>query len=483
MTDTRCVKSGGYFIPNDSPVLHSIKDRYKVVNPKYRQAQALHRKNKYVAIPDEYVYACQTIPLWHKWGGGLMIPRGIDLSEHQELYHISATTLGLAPSFMFREGIKLRDYQQDSVHKWQQAGCQGIIVAPCGAGKTMMGLGAMQICDQKTIVLVHTSDLASQWKDRIAEQLTTEEGSSCVPTGDDIKVTMYGNGKKDDTGDIVIASFQTLARMRFDELLEFGKQFGLCIVDEAHHVPANTFSAVMFGMPAKARLALTATPDRPDGLGDIMYWHFGRAVKHIQTSDLIEQGKVLAPVVRMTATYWKPKKETEWVKMINEVCADEQRNNQILDLVEKSVTMGRQVLVLSDRVQHCIDMAEKTASRQIFSATLVGKMTKKQREEVLKLADERKIKALFATTVADEGLDLPGLDTLILATPTNSMGRIQQRIGRIMRRHEHKKDPVVIDLVDATKKSYFTSKKRMKFYKTLGLTVMSITEVEQDGMY
>jgi superfamily II DNA or RNA helicase len=482
MTTNVCVKSGGHFIPPWSPHLKNIQRKYRCDNPAFAQAQSLRDKGKWVDIPDTHVYACHTIPFWHKWGGGLMIPRGIDLSEYEDLHHVSHTTFGLAPSFIFREGIQLRDYQQDAVRKWQTAGCEGIIVAPCGAGKTMMGLGAMQICDQKTIVLVHTSDLAVQWKERIAAQLTTEDGSSSVPTGDDVNVTMYGNGTKDDTGDIVIASFQTLARMRFDDLLEFGKQFGLCIVDEAHHVPASTFSAVMFGMPARARLALTATPDRPDGLSDIMYWHFGSAVKQIHTTDLIASGRVLAPKVQFFATLWKPKVDGEWTKLIKGMVEDQERNAKILDMVERFCRGGRQVLVLSDRVNHCQQLAEAMAERGIPAATLVGKMTKKQRAEVLELADKRELLAVFATTVADEGLDLPGLDTLILTTPTKSMGRIQQRIGRIMRYAENKRDPLVIDCVDAVKALFYMHKKRSRFYTELGCTVLGMARTVPNGL-
>ena len=97
---------------------------------------------------------------------------------------------------------------------------------------------------------------------------------------------------------------------------------------------------------------------------------------------------------------------------------------------------------------------------------------------MLELADNRDIKALFATTVADEGLDLPGLDTLILTTPTKSMGRIQQRIGRIMRKHEDKKHPIVIDLVDAPASLYAMHRKRSRFYEGLGCNVKTIAEVE-----
>ena len=160
--------------------------------------------------------------------------------------------------------------------------------------------------------------------------------------------------------------------------------------------------------------------------------------------------------------------------MINDMCASKDRNEQILAIVEKMVSDGRQILVLSDRVQHCIDLAEETANRGMSSATLVGKMTKKQRQEVLREADDRVISALFATTVADEGLDLPGLDTLMLTTPTKSMGKIQQRIGRIMRRAENKKTPIVIDLVDATKPSLYASQRRSRFYEQVGCTVEAI---------
>ena len=465
MTDNRCVKSGGYFIPPNSPYLSQIREQYTCVNPAYNQAQALRKSGKWVNIPDEQIYACQTIPLWHTWGGGLMIPRGIDLSQYdfQKINRTSTNTE--LSSYQFADGIQLRDYQQDAVDEWVKRFRNGLIVAPCGAGKTMMGLGAIVRCNVKTIVLVHTSDLASQWKERICAQLVSDG---------EVSVTMYGNGKKDASGDVVVASFQTLYRMRFDELLEFGSQFGLCIVDEAHHVPASTFSHVMFGMPAQARLALTATPDRPDGLGDIMYWHFGDAVAQIHTTDLIEKGNVLAPTVKFHCTYWRPEMKKDWPKLVNDMCGSKERNAQILAIVEKMVSDGRQILVLSDRVQHCIDLAEETANRGMSSATLVGKMTKKQREEVLREADDREISALFATTVADEGLDLPGLDTLMLTTPTKSMGKIQQRIGRIMRRAENKKTPIVIDLVDATKPSLYASQRRSRFYEQVGCTVEAI---------
>ena len=331
----------------------------------------------------------------------------------------------------------------------------------------MIGLGAMTEYTTKVVVLVHTNDLAKQWEDRIKAQLTTQSGE--VP-----HVTMWGGGKKDDSGQIVIAMIQSLAKERWDELHDWGKQFGMCIVDEAHHIPANSFSHVMMAMPARIRLGLTATPDRPDGLSKILYWHFGKELTRITTQQLIDEGRVLAPRVKFQITTWYPDGHMDWPKLVTTMCADEQRNQQILGMIDDLVADERQVLVLSDRVQHCIDMAEKVADRGISAAALVGKMSRKRRAETIQAADSKELQVIFATTVADEGLDLPGLDTLILTTPTKAMGRIQQRIGRIMRTAENKKEPLVIDLVDYSKPLFYLHKKRAKFYRELGCTVIEI---------
>jgi superfamily II DNA or RNA helicase len=318
--------------------------------------------------------------------------------------------------------------------------------------------------DTRIVVLVHTNDLAQQWKQRIEAQLRTRSGD--VP-----KVSICGDGKRDDSGQIVIAMFQSLAKGRWEEVQEWGKQFGVCIVDEAHHVPANTFSKVMMSMPAKVRVGLTATPDRPDGLGAMLGWHFGKELFRITTKELIDMGRVMRPDILFTKTSWTPAGKMDWPKLISSMCNDDERNDQILEMVESFIKEGRQVLVLSDRVQHCVDMADDLANRGCNAAALVGRMTKKQRAQVLADADSRQLEAIFATTIADEGLDLPGLDTIVLTTPTKALGRIQQRIGRIMRTAENKKKPIVVDLVDNSKAAWYAHKKRAEFYTGLGCNV------------
>lgn len=472
MNDHRCVVGGGKFLPPGSPYIEELRKKFRCPNPAYNQAMALRQNGKYIQVPDENVYACQMIPIRHLWGTGLMVPRGIELgSQYPDMEFTSKISYpGLTnpdhSQLYIRSCLGLRPYQQEAVDAIGKHG-EGLIIAPCGAGKTFIGLASMTRFNTKTIVLVHTHDLAEQWKDRLEMQLVTHEG-------DKPHVTLYGGGKRDDSGQIVIAMFQSLIKERWEDLHEWGKQFGMCIVDEAHHVPATTFSQVMMSMPAKIRIGLTATPDRADGLSDILYWHFGKALYRITTQKLIEEGRVLAPEVHFTRTRWSPPGKMDWAKLITRMCDDEIRNDQILEMVERLIGEGRQVLILSDRVQHCIDMAERVANRGMSAAALVGKMTKKQRAEVIGAADRREVKAIFATTVADEGLDLPGLDTVVLTTPTKAMGRIQQRIGRIMRTANNKKTPMVIDLVDNSKPSYYAHKKRAKFYRELGCNVQDL---------
>ena len=113
-------------------------------------------------------------------------------------------------------------------------------------------------------------------------------------------------------------------------------------------------------------------------------------------------------------------------------------------------------------------MAEELSRCGIVAEPLVGKMTKKQRIGVLERADKREIQVVCATTVADEGLDLPSLDTVVLTTPTKALGRIQQRIGRVMRPHPRKKDPLVIDCVDDIGSMRGLARKRNKLYTKIG---------------
>ena len=265
--------------------------------------------------------------------------------------------------------------------------------------------------------------------------------------------------------------WQTLCRWGWDVRYNFAKQFGLLIVDEAHHVPASTFCEALMTMPQRYRLGLTATPERPDGLTKLLHWHMGEVIAEVTTEDLINRGLIMQPIVKKLHTGWQlpDGPRPEWVKMVTEMCSDEDRTELILDKVDICVrNQGRQVLVLSDRVAHCEQMAKQLQEEGLRAAALVGKVSKTKRAELLKKADNRELDVIFATCLADEGLDLPGLDTVFLTVPTKAMGRIQQRIGRIMRIREGKQTPIVYDVIDDEPFFVAMSRKRTRLYKSLG---------------
>ncbi len=455
MNDNICVIGGAKFLPPNSPAADQIRNNLKLPNPAYKQAQALRGRGKWVNIPDAHINGCQEIPPEHPWGGGLSVPRCVDLSQ----YGLEMRDMRGAPdasNLSLESNIKLRDYQEDAVTSWLKAGGEGVIVAPCGAGKTVMGLASTTKIDTKVLVLVHTRDLAAQWAERCQQILGVD-------------ATLYGGGKKDDSGRIVIATFQTLERMRWADRYQWAKQFGMCIVDEAHHVPASTFCSVMVTIPARYRLGLTATPDPPDGLTDLLHWHLGATVASIDTKMLALEGQVVTPKIEWLNTGWKPEKEgQEWPKLITEMTTDDDRNATIVNRALQAVDNGRQVLILSDRVDHCIFLANALSEYRLNAEAFVGAVSKKKRAEILTRANSREIDVICATTVADEGLDLPGLDTVMLTTPSKALNRVQQRIGRAMRPHPDKKEPIVIDLVDEPRSLRGIARKRLRLYTRLG---------------
>ena len=115
-------------------------------------------------------------------------------------------------------------------------------------------------------------------------------------------------------------------------------------------------------------------------------------------------------------------------------------------------------------------MADALRQRGIKAQALVGKLTKKARAAIIESTQSGETRVLTATTIADEGLDLPTLDTVVLCTPTKAMGRVQQRVGRIMRPSSNKKEPLIIDVVDLPRPLRGLANKRMKLYIKLGCT-------------
>jgi superfamily II DNA or RNA helicase len=334
----------------------------------------------------------------------------------------------------------------------------GVIVAPCGAGKTQVGvaLHAASKTDLPTLVIVHTRDLALQWAERV-ERLLGIKALKPVGAGAFGKVADGAQvlAKQEAQGCIVVTTVQTLTAVA--DLHRY--PFGLVILDEAHHAPASTFQTVLGAIQCQAVYGLTATPERSDGWTPAMYAWLGPKRYEVQARDLQAIGLTLAPriVIVKTGCYATTGDFTE---ACTQLAASDERNAIIAELVETHGEFPQ--LVLTSRIEHAEELAK------VIPNSIVVTGRSKLREKAFADIRGKVVNVLIATQLADEGLDLPGLVAVHLTMPSRAEGRVVQRVGRVMRAAPGKGRPTVYDYVDDMGLFESQARARMKAYRELG---------------
>ncbi|MBC7174417.1 MAG: DEAD/DEAH box helicase, partial [Polyangiaceae bacterium] len=331
--------------------------------------------------------------------------------------------------------IPLRDYQQTAVEKLAKV-TQGTVVIPCGGGKTRVGMGAIAKLRTPTLVLVHTIDLAEQWLGELKDKLGVDAG-------------LIGDGEER-PAPVTVAVIQSLVRWEPAKLDAFLAGFGLLILDEAHHVAASTFHSVVDRCPARYRLGLTATPEREDGLTALLELFLGAPLVTVTHDELAAAGVLTVPEIHSIETdftYLYTGAE-DYAPMLAAVAGDEARNALIIKTVVEEARAGHVCLVLSGRIDHCHTLAEAIGATGISAAVLTGEVKRAVRKELLDEARAGRLSVIVATSLADEGLDLPRLSRVFLAYPGRARGRTVQRLGRLMRPHAEKQDAALFDFVD-----------------------------------
>jgi superfamily II DNA or RNA helicase len=339
----------------------------------------------------------------------------------------------------------------------------GLLIAPCGSGKTVMGSAAMAKVGVTTIILVHKDLLIDQWQKAI--EMVTGERAGIIKGG-----TWQWKGEK-----VVIAMLQTL-HSQIDQIPEeFFNYFGLVISDEVHRISAPTWMKVIEKFPAKRRWGLTATPNRTDGLERIFQAHMGKPIYEIK-------GDALQPIIYMVKTnefvatrdYINRRNgNANMAKLITGLTFIEKRNEKILRLVIEAAKEDSKIILLTDRVEHARFLKESfdynVPHLGLTSSVYIGELNSEERN------DASKADVIFATTqIAKEALDIPDLDTLFLATPFSSAITTQQAVGRILREYPGKKNPMVIDFVDKDPICMKLAEKRYATYERLGYQVKII---------
>jgi len=354
-------------------------------------------------------------------------------------------------------------------------GHQGVLVAPCGGGKTNVLLYVICELGQKSLVLCHTNDLIHQWQERIREFVGVEPGII--------------QGDKYDVRQITVASVMTLARRELDE--EFLRTFGLVALDEAHHCPADSFKEVMDQFHAYFRFGATATPDRTDELEGLLFAICGPIIAEIKRNDLLEEGKIIPTAVQPVETGfdYAYMGMRSWHPMVRALVSNRRRNERIVNNIIRQHRDGDHIqLVLSKQIDHLLYLHQllHTKAPEIAASLLIAggakkdragrvvrnvSMSKAQRQEAIAAARRGDVRVLFGTSLADEGLDFPRLDRLHLTFPTRAEGKVTQQVGRIQRAAQGKSDALVFDYVDEVSLLRDQWGDRRRAYHDIGLKV------------
>jgi len=342
----------------------------------------------------------------------------------------------------------------------------GVLSAPPGSGKTVVGAYMIAARGTSTLVLVHRQPLLTQWVAQLALHLGLEPHA----------IGRVGAGSDRRTGRIDVAMIQSL--VRGDRLESILGGYGHVVVDECHHIPAVSFEKVLSGISARFVLGLTATVKRRDGHHPILHMQLG-PVRHTVGGRRKTTGGTERLLVVRDTDYRLPESadpRPPIQRLYALLASDEQRNAMIVGDVREAVREGRSPLVLTERRDHLELLAARLRGEFLNGFALKGGPTTKRRKaELAKLstvpAGEPRI-ILATGRFAGEGFDDARLDTLFLALPISWKGTLVQYAGRLHRDSPGKTSVRVIDYVDRNVPMLARMwERRRKGYRTLDYTV------------
>ena len=345
----------------------------------------------------------------------------------------------------------------------------GILSLPCGFGKTILGCYFISQLSKKTLVIVHKEFLMNQWIERI--RFALPDAKIGIVQGD--RCDIEGN-------DVILGMLQTLSMKDFPS--DTFNSIGHVIIDECHRIPSRVFSKALLKVNSKYMLGLSATPNRKDGLTKVLKWYIGDIIFSIK-SDEKNVVKVVRYLIDSTDSNYNHEVvnymgKAQMPTMLNNISDCRARTKLIMTRVieELSLNEKRQFLILSDRKQHLEDMYKLSIDNGFTSVGYyVGGMKKE------KLKENESCRLLLGTyPMANEGLDIPSLNGLVLSTPKSD---IIQSVGRICRVVHEGIQPLIIDVVDKFSIFEGQAKKRFSVYKKKGYEIVDVPYNMDKGIY
>lgn len=407
------------------------------------------------------------------------VPRYFPVTSKSSLPPIDDRYLGPKIDIEFRDRADLRKRTTLSTADLQRqkeaadalsTGKGGYVVAPPGAGKTVIGSRAICSMQRRALVIVNTKHLLHQWRDRLKDFTTAKQvgmlqgAHALLPGSADLRAP------------VGVAMVQTLNNLPADHPVF--RSYGVVIVDEAHESPAFCFYSTMLKFYSRHLWALTATPDRTDGLWHLVPWVVGKCAYTITSNEvptirwmytetpenmtpygawLRDQdgnailmkdadgnpvfGKTgLAKGVKDSKAYMMRGKSF-WPYLLNYIALNPKRNEQIAKEIRRCVKDGRNVILLTDRKEqtdilfglvepHVPETGVITAETQMGDRKTYGK----------------RCRVILATMgCLKKGADFPRFDTLVYGTPFSSSVTAIQTAGRVFARgNPDKKPPLLV---------------------------------------
>ena len=319
---------------------------------------------------------------------------------------------------IFETEVTLRDYQRRWVDTFLERQ-SGVIVGPPGSGKTLAAVAIMERIGGETLVLVPSRELARQWRQVILERTTLGQE----------EVGEYHGGTKD-LRSVTVATYQIAAMSRHRHLFD-SRRWGLLVMDEAQHVPAEVFSRAV-DLQSRHRLGLTSSPVREDEKQREIFTIIGPPIG-TDWSALIEAGYVLEPHLEVRYVPWETATDRESYELADGYERRQRAAMNAAKLGEIERLLERHA---DDRVLVFVDWLEQgeTYAAALDVPFISGETRHAERARWFDDFQRGAIDTLVVSRVGDEGLDLPDASVAILASGLGGSRRQgTQRVGRTMR--------------------------------------------------
>lgn len=432
------------------------KKNLVIANPEYAKKA---RMNLWLGNTPKMLY------LYEIRGDTLVLPFGVLRSLPKSITDkaLFVSEFATPVEVDYDTSVPLYDYQEEAVNA-MIAAKYGILQSTAGSGKTQMGIALAVKLKRRTLWLCHTLDLIRQSKER-AELYMSEDLIGTITEG---KVSL-GKG-------ITFATIQTMCKL---DLPQYRDYWDCIITDEVHRVSGSPtavtqYQMVLNSLSARHKYGLSATVHRADGMIQATYALVGKVA--YQVPDEAVADKIMKVGIYPVGTGIEISREAlntdgtlNYTKLITYLTGNRTRNELIASCLER-----RPSLILSDRLNHLEELMSLLPEDMQKDAVMVsGKMTSKagkaKREQAISDMRSGRKKYLFATySLAKEGLDIPCLERLYMATPQKDYAIVTQSIGRVARTFEGKADPIAYDFVDNIGYLVKSYKKRCSTYRKNG---------------